>query len=62
MVEATPSRATAARAVDLFQVEEVVEVRVVVDRAGAEVREVAVLDALEEALVGVDREPANATI
>ena len=62
MVEATPSRATAARAVDLFQVEEVVEVRVVVDRAGAEVREVAVLDDRAEVLAAADQEPANATI
>ena len=65
VVEATPNRATAARAVDLPEEEAAeagAEVRVVVVRAGAEVREVAVLDALEEALVAADQQPANATI
>jgi predicted secreted protein len=38
------------------------EVRVVVDRAGAEVRAVAVLHDPAEVLAAVDQEPANATI
>ena len=63
VVEATPNRATAARAVALPEAADAgAEVRVVVVRAGAEVREVAVLDGLEEALVGADQQPANATI
>ena len=53
-----------ARAVDLPEeaAEAGAEVRVVVVRAGAEVREVEVLDDLEAALVAADQEPANATI
>jgi len=64
VVEATPSRATAARAVDLPEeaAEAGAEVRVVVVRAGAEVRAVAVLDDPAEVLAAADQEPANATI